>query len=393
MIQPNNSVESEMTLIEEFMSKCYQFRKNVLSDQFEMSENSAKPDWRPVTRESINSIMRRIRHELGEDVATKSAIVEYVYSEETPSFDPIGEFLGSLPAWDGKDRLHELFSRLTGISEEQIAFLKVWARSTVAHWLQIDKLHGNELVLTLIGPQGCGKSTFCARLLPPTLTQYYLDHVNLANKFDKDMALSNNLIVNIDELDQLKKGKQPELKQMISKIKVNGRPIFGRAQCDRLRYASFTATTNNPRPLYDPTGSRRFLCVEIPRGSIICNDLPIDYEQLYAQIKYEVMNQHLPFWFTMDEVHRIEQLNQKYQHIGDLETMLDALFRHPEAQEEVKPMLVSDIAKCLVKAYPELKLSRGMTIKIGRVLKTLQFEKKDIPQGSAYYLVPLNAVS
>ena len=393
------SVPSDMTLIEEFMSECYQFRKNALSDKYEMREvseptgddnNPSQPHWRPVTREGINSIMRRIRRELGEDEASKSAVEEYIYSEETPSYDPIAEYFDYLPIWDGKDRAKELFERLPGVNEEQVARLKVWARSTVAHWLQIDTLHGNEQVLTLIGPQGCGKSTFCARLLPPELRTYYLDYVNLGNKFDKEMALTNNLLVNLDELDQIKLGKQPELKQMLSKIKVNGRPIYGRSQSDRKRYASFTATTNNPRPLSDPTGSRRYLCVEIPRDSIICNDRPIEYEQLYAQLKYEVMEQHLPYWFTLDEVRRIEQLNQKFQHADDLESMIESLFRHPMAQESVTPMLVSDVVQYLVKAYPDLHPSRGMTIKVGRVLKMLQFEKKDLATGSAYYLVPID---
>ena len=69
----------------------------------------------------------------------------------------------------------------------------------MAHWMGMDPLHGNECVPVLIGPQGCGKSTFAVRLLPEHLRQYYLDHINFGNKFDCDMALTHNLIVNIDE--------------------------------------------------------------------------------------------------------------------------------------------------------------------------------------------------
>ena len=47
-------------------------------------------------------------------------------------------------------------------------------------------------------------STFVARLLPPELRVYYLDHLNLSNKFDKEMALTNNLLVNLDELDAIR---------------------------------------------------------------------------------------------------------------------------------------------------------------------------------------------
>ena len=48
----------------------------------------------------------------------------------------------------------------------------------------------------------------------------------------------------------------PQMKGI--EVKVNGRPIFGKSQDDRPRYASFLATTNDEHPLCDPTGSRLF---------------------------------------------------------------------------------------------------------------------------------------
>ena len=388
------------SLTEEFMAACYEFRRNVLSDKYEMrevtepsaeAEEAALPlnPWRAVTRESINTIARRAKRELSKKAGSKASIEEYIYSEETPDYDPIAEYLSKLPMWDGKDRERDLFLRLPGVSDEQIAQLSVWLRSCVAHWLQLDHLHGNEQILTLIGAQGCGKSTYCAQLLPEPLRMYFLDHVNLANKFDKDMALTNNLLVNIDELDQIKAGKQPELKQLVSKIIVNGRPIFGRAQRERLRYASFVATTNNPRPLQDKTGSRRYLCVQIPQDSIICNDRLIDYEQLYAQVLYEVREQKLPYWFTPAETRQIEAQNVKFQHVDDLESMLTTCFRRPEAEEIVRPLMTNEVVSILSRSFPEMKVTAGMNVKVGRLLSALNFERKVVAKGTVYYIVPM----
>ena len=149
------------TLVEEFMAMSYEFRRNVLSDKYEMRE--VNHPWRALTRESQNTIVRRAKRELGDLKGLKASIDEYIHSEETPDYDPIAEYLNQLPAWDGHDHVRELFKRLPGVTEEQICQHSVWLRSCVAHWLQLDNLHGNEQVLTLIGAQGCGKSTYCAR--------------------------------------------------------------------------------------------------------------------------------------------------------------------------------------------------------------------------------------
>lgn len=393
-LQKKNAPEEEVackTMLEEFMSESYEFRHNILSDKYEM--RNIGEEWRPVTLKSINSISLRLKREIAESKRWKSAVEEYIQSEETPTYDPISNYLNNLPAWDGKDRTREFFDRLPGLNDDQHEWLATWIRSAVAHWLNLDLLHGNEQVVTLIGAQGCGKSTFCAQILPPQFRSYYLDHVNISNKFDKEMALSNNLIVNIDELDQIRPSQQAELKQMLSKIRVNGRPIFGRSQDDRRRFASFVATTNNPRPLHDPTGSRRYICIEIPQNSIICNDRSIDYDQLYAQIVYEVREQKLPYWFTPAETRRIEEHNIRYQHTNDLESMLNACFRRPESDEIVKPILTRDIVRILATSYPELNQTQGMTVKVGRILRAMNFAQKDLTQGSAYYLVPLKIAS
>ncbi|MGM9777089.1 MAG: VapE domain-containing protein [Prevotella sp.] len=54
------------------------------------------------------------------------------------------------------------------------------------------------------------------------------------------------------------------------------------------RDGGFVVTTNERHPLCDPTGSRRFLCIQIPSGDLIDNTTPIDYEQLYAQVYHQL---------------------------------------------------------------------------------------------------------
>ena len=349
-------------------------------------------EFRPLTKEALNSIVIRAKREgIMEKGSPKTEIAEYVESEEVPEYNPVQDFLSHLPQWDGQNHIARIFSRLPGLSSEQLNFLTIWLRSAVAHWLQMDMLHGNECVPTLIGDQGCGKTTFVRRLLPASLREYYLDHLNLSNKFDKEMALTNNLLVNLDELDAIRPSQQSSLKQTLSVSKVNGRPIFGRTQEDRPRFASFVATTNNRHPLKDSTGSRRYICIQIPDGQLIDNTGEIDYGQLYAQVIYELQDLKAPYWFDNQEVARIQELNQEFMEQKDLGEMFVTCFRKPNEGEAITKMNCNQIISIIQKDYPSLQNTVGNRVRLGKVISALGFNYKDHSHINFYEVVPLRA--
>ena len=383
-----------MLACESFLHENYLFRRNVLNGKVEFLTLSAdgKPsgDYRPLTTQALNSIILRAkREEVCEQGNPKGDIQEIVNSEEVPQYNPVQSFLDGLPQWDGQNHVAQLFGRLPGVSSEQLAFLAVWLRSTVAHWLQMDTLHGNECVPTLIGAQGCGKTTFLRRLLPQPLRQYYLDHLNLSNKFDKEMALTNNLLVNLDELDAIRPSQHAALKQTLSKSKVNGRPIYGCAQEDRPRFASFVATTNNPHPLTDATGSRRYICLTIPEGQYIDNVGDIDYEQLYAQVLHELRELKAPYWFNNDEVARIQQLNLGYMAQKDIGEMIEACFRKPKEGEHPTMLNAKEMLLQMQQEYPNIQVSHKEKLSLGRAMKELGYESHDRGNRPYYHVILL----
>jgi predicted P-loop ATPase len=389
----NASLETTLA-IELFLNDNYLFRHNVLNGKVEFAIKSAddEPDFRPLTQEALNSIIRRAKKEqVCEKGSPKTEIMEFVHSEDVPTYNPIGDYLARLPKWDGQNHIAKLFNRLPGITSEQQGFLTIWLRSVVAHWLQMDQLHGNECVPTLIGAQGCGKTTYFHRLLPPSLRQYYLDHLNLSNKFDKEMALTNNLLVNLDELDAIRRSQHAALKQTLSKSKVNGRPIYGASQEDRPRFASFVATTNNPHPLTDATGSRRYICLTIPDGQYIDNAGEIDYGQLYAQVVYELTVAKTPYWFDNSEVARIQDLNQNYLEQKDIAEMVEICFRKPHEGEVAKSMNSKMMLKYMQKDYPSVEINHSNRIKVGLAMKSLGYEWTDHSNVPFYKVVPITA--
>jgi predicted P-loop ATPase len=404
-----------MLVIEQFLMSNYRFRRNILNGKVEFailpeadnkaegntveafdslsnaSDEEANLEFRPLTQAALNSIVIRAKREqIMEKGSPKTEITEYVQSEEVPEHNPVQVFLKGLPVWDGQNHIAKVFGRIPGLSSEQLNFLTIWLRSAVAHWLGMDMLHGNECVPTLIGPQGCGKTTFLRRLLPQHLREYYLDHLNLSNKCDKEMALTNNLLVNLDELDAIRPSQHAELKQTLSKSKVNGRPIYGTAQEDRPRYASFVATTNNPHPLTDPTGSRRYICLRIPEGLHINNAGNIDYAQLYAQVLHELRTDKAPYWFSNDEVARIQELNAEYLTKVDMTEMVEACFRKPMPDEKVKPLNSTEMLKIIQHDYTTLVINHKATIHLGNAMKALGYKSKEPHHVHYYYAVPLH---
>ena len=385
-----------MLAAELFLHENYLFRRNILSGKVEFVTKSAadetaadhQSDWRPLTQEALNSIVIRAKREdICDGGNPKTDIVELLHSEEVRVWNPIQEYMEHLPQWDGQNHVTRLFSRLPGLSSEQFGFFAVWMRSMVAHWLQMDKLHGNECVPTLIGAQGCGKTTFVQRLLPPHLRQYFLDHLNLSNKFDKEMALTNNLLVNLDELEAIRPSQHAALKQTLSKSKVNGRPIYGCAQEDRPRFASFVATTNNPHPLTDATGSRRYICLTIPQGQFIDNTGEIDYDQLYAQVLHEIRELKSRYWFTNEEVERIQELNQNYVEQKDIAEMIAVCFRKPMENEATKTLNTTQMLELIRQEYPSLKPTHSVKVHLGMAMKELGYERVEHGHTACYKVV------
>ena len=385
-------VEDNLLDVEYHLEHNYQFRRNVLSGMVEYKKNG-EPDesFSRLTSEALNTIFIKAKREIPDDTSLKTDIKAYVESDIPPVYNPVVAWLDSLAKWDGKDRVTEFLNRIPGLSDEKVAFLRIYLRSNVAHWLNMEQEHGNETVPLLIGNQGCGKSTFCVRFLPKHLRQYYLDHFNLANKFDKEMALSNCLLICLDEIDMYNARQMAQVKQALSKVKVNGRKIYGKTIDERMRFASFIATTNNRHPLVDKTGSRRFLTIEIPNGEMINNDSEIEYEQLYAQLLHEVRDEKLRYWYTNEETQRIQELNAPYEQTLDLEQMIDCMFRKPQGNEKHGAFTSLDIRKILKQQYPDVADSQLNSIKIGKAMKEMKVARVKSKRGVSYSLVQLAA--
>lgn len=151
------------------------------------------------------------------------------------------------------------------------------------------------------------------------------------------------------------------------------------------RYASFLATTNNIRPLTDPTGSRRFLCTQADDIDATPN---VPYRQLYAQLMAE-LNEGRRYWFNDEENARIQQQNARYQRVADFETMIRQTFLPPQriaASPQSPIMPLADIIDLLERRYPTFRRTRGINERLGRVLTQMGYEVTHRKHGNSYYI-------
>lgn len=368
---------------EEFMKRRYEFRRNELKHEVEFRElASFYFDFLPITDEAQNGIGINAQKE-GLNAWDRD-VQRYIYSDKIPTHNPIHYYLDHLPRWDGTDRIRELADTLPveNSNRWREQFYR-WFLSMVAHWKQMDQMHANSVLPLLSGSQGCGKSTWCRNLLPPVLREYYTDSIDFSTKRNAEQYLSRFALINIDEFDSISTSQHVFLKHLLQKPVVNFRQAYKSSIRLQKRYATFIATCNNTDLLSDPTGSRRFICIEI-KGTISYAN-PIDYSQLYAQA-VAALQAGERYWFTKEEEKEITQENNKFQKHSIAGQLFQLYFRAAKAEEEGEYLLAIEIIRRLEKRGGR-KLSDTHVNVFGRELTKYGIPNKRTSKGNVVYHV------
>ena len=367
---PEDTIQAMKTEI--FLNSNFEMRKNLLTGVAEYREKfSDDQRFKPLT-EAVRNDMTLKATELGLKSWDRD-VNRFIDSTRIQQYDPVNAWLDKLPAWDGQDRIKELAARVPTNQPHWEKYLRCWLVGMVAQWRESDKqLTGNALTPLLIGRQGCGKTRFCKILLPPALRDYYNDKLNFKNEFDLNIALTSFALINIDEFDKTTNSQQIVLKYLLSSSDVKFRPPYGKTIQFYRRYTSFIGTTNQPKPLVDPTGSRRFVCVGVT-GSINFED-NLGHEQLFAQALY-LFNNKERFWLNDKKIQTLIEENEPFQRLNDLVEMIGETFRQPKANEGARWWSLGDISQLLASRYPNFDTDTSFQ-KIGNALNDVQFNFK-----------------
>ena len=364
-----------------YLNAHYEFRYNVLS---EINEFRPKGEglltFRILGKRELNALCMEIQSAgipcWDRDVA------RYIHSTLVEDYHPFSLYIQELPKWDGEDRLTDLAQRVS-TEAYWVKHFHRWMLALMAQWMGKNTTYANCVAPLLVSEeQGWLKSTFCKSLMPEPLQAYYTDQIDLSANGRQEGKLAVMGLINLDEFDRLSSRAMAKLKNLMQLSSLNIRKSYQKNYSQLPRIASFIGTSNRKDLLDDPTGSRRFLCVEVEHR-IDCTD--IDLSQIYAQLKAE-LEAGERYWFTSEEEQEIQFHNEAFYQVHPEEELFRNHFRVPSEGEMCEMFSLSEILEALKEKHGSLLRNVSM-VKFGNALVASGVERVHTKFGNRYKLV------
>lgn len=238
---------------------------------------------------------------------------------------PVLEFIDSI-TWDRRPRLDRLLPDYFG-TDDTIYHQAIGAKFLIAAVRRVRNPGCKfDNMLTLVGPQGALKST-ALRLLAGS--DWFTDGMSVGAGPKETIELTcGKLIVETAELTGMSKRDINEVKQSLSKQTDFARQAYGRVAIEVKRQFVMAGTTNDPQPLRDKTGNRRFWTATV--GKIDIEALTRDRNQLWAEAaRREKTGERI--WLEGIELKMAEEEQDSRIEDDPLETRLDDLLGNTRA--------------------------------------------------------------
>lgn len=177
------------------------------------------------------------------------------------SFDSLIEQLDEL-VWDGVPRIETMLSILLGAEDSDYTreAAKLLMRGAVCRAFSI---HGVQfdIMLVLVGPQGCRKTSFCRCLaLSPELFE---DNLGELSRPDAAIKVQGSLVVEMPELSSIKYTRHREaVKAFLTRINDSYRILYTGDMAKPSHRCVFIGTTNDYDFMSGSFWNRRFLPIE-----------------------------------------------------------------------------------------------------------------------------------
>ncbi|WP_264558450.1 VapE domain-containing protein [Flavobacterium sp. N2270] len=375
--------------LENFLTSRYNFRHNIVSGKLEYQQLSssslsgrsggAKKKWHVMNDFIENSMLRECLK--GRIKTNLSSLRNLLYSDFCELYNPFEDYFFNLPGYNEKtDYILELANTITTTKQElwQECFKK-WMVAMVGCVLD-DKVI-NHTVIVFSGKQGLGKTTWVEKLVPRKLKEYLFSGTINPNNKDTLVQLSECMLINLDELENLNRSEIGSLKEIITKTQIRMRKAYGHNNETMPRRASFAGSVNTAQFLNDSTGSRRFLCFEVEN---IQYQHEINIDNVLSQALY-LFKTGFRHWFDQEEIKKITENNEQYQLRSPEEELLLTWFEPCDRENATHYLNASQIAAKLAERA-KITITDGTINKIGKALKKHNFTRL-MRKGSPVYAV------
>lgn len=201
-------------------------------------------------------------------VSTKlmTFFIDAITADMRNQFNPVLDYFNG-KHWDGHDHLGRLY-RTLGIEDDELSkvlvrkwFMQGWA---LLHNDPNDP-YGGEGVLTLAGPQGCGKTSFF-RVMSIKPSKFFREGQSITGDKDTTRRAVTAWITELGEIGCTFKSDMDALKNFITAPKDTYRLPYAASDTVALRRTSLGGTVNGDKYLIDTTGNRRFWTVPITKN-------------------------------------------------------------------------------------------------------------------------------
>ena len=240
--------------------------------------------------------------------------------------DPFKIWLDALPQWDGEDRIDVWLGHIFAVGDIPDDLLNWAARSVLMGVVKRTDHPGekHDEMVVLVGPQGIGKSTAWAWLLPgePQRSLWFSDGLSFHDdQKAKAEALQGMVLVEASEMTGSTKAEVETIKKFLSRTNDNIRLTYRRDPSPLLRRCMIVGTTNDPRCLpNDSSGNRRFMPVPCLAGDPAKTRAYLDEhrEQMWAEAVHRVRTNHETAYLPDSLKGAQSELTEQYRAVDEV---------------------------------------------------------------------------
>lgn len=394
-----------MKMLKQWLSMRYEFHRNEVTGYYEVcSRDVIKGKFHRWTRMDDN-IENSLWIEMEEDglQTQQPRLHSLINSDFSEKYNPLLDFLTSLPEWDGKtdyiqmlaDRIHIANTDGAHHTQEDFRyFFKKWFVAMVVTWVT-DTVVG-QTILIFVGKGGLFKTTFFDKLLPKILHDYFINE-STASYTDKDFmeAMASKALMCLDEFETAFGKNLSAFKSCVTKLFFSIRRPYDKYRTELPHRAAMCGTSNSVQIISEEENRRYSPWLIESIDSPI--DHPIDYQHVYAQavaLGKEVMERQRKhedgwvFWLTTEDIEVMREHNKMFMISNYMEDQILRYYRVPGKDVEARYIKFRYSSEILERIGGCPALSRYIYQQnLASTLLRLGFERKRRSKGMGWFVI------